>query len=502
MTRKHHFVLFLAAFLLLLGTPGAFAGQAALSDFSATGSSLVWTPVADGEMTLRIATPDGRTMDYAVEGYSVLDVADLAADFGHLADGLYTWELRPNLALDQAQISAFADNTRGLVRSPFADANIQSGTFSLDNGVLISDRTEEASTGPRMAAPGGLDQATIATPGGLDEQSFPGQDVIVEGSLCVGVDCNTAGENFGFDTVILKENNLRVFFNDTSSSGSFPNVDWRLTANDSNNGGENKFTIDDATNGKSPFKIEANTPNNTIVADSNGRLGVGTASPVLQIHTLDGNTPGLRLEQDGSDGFAARTWDVAGNETNFFVRDVNDGSALPFRIYPGTGDDNLVLRNGRAGIGTANPSTGLHMQVADADGSVLIENNSSTDATRTLMALQNNGPVVLKFLNTNGVGVDWSFRTSNGGFFVRNETASQNQFALQSNGTLTISNDVGTSLMSLDSSGNLTVNSVTETGSPLIYRAPDAEIEALRAENQALADRLAALEARLAALEN
>ncbi|MEO0863652.1 MAG: hypothetical protein AAFY39_03505, partial [Pseudomonadota bacterium] len=46
-------------------------------------------------------------------------------------------------------------------------------------------------------------------------------DVIVQGSICVGIDCSN-GESFGFDTLRLKENNLRIKAQDTSSSASFP----------------------------------------------------------------------------------------------------------------------------------------------------------------------------------------------------------------------------------------------------------------------------------------
>src|SRR5690606_30999212 len=103
-------------------------------------------------------------------------------------------------------------------------------------------------------------------------------DVIVDGSLCVGFDC-VNGENFGFDTIRLKENNLRVKFDDTSNSGSFPFVDWQLTANDSANGGANKFSIDDITNSKTPFTVEANAPTNSLYVDDGGRLGLGTSTP-------------------------------------------------------------------------------------------------------------------------------------------------------------------------------------------------------------------------------
>ena len=68
---------------------------------------------------------------------------------------------------------------------------------------------------------------------------------------------------------------------------------------------------------------------------SAGRIGFGTATPVLDLHVVSGNTPALRLEQDGSSGFTAQTWDVAGNEAVFFIRDVTSGSRLPFKIQPG-----------------------------------------------------------------------------------------------------------------------------------------------------------------------
>ncbi|MEP5152216.1 hypothetical protein, partial [Planktotalea sp.] len=85
-------------------------------------------------------------------------------------------------------------------------------------------------------------------------------DVIISGgSLCVGMDC-VNGENFGFDTIRLKENNLRIHFDDTSNSASFPGNDWRIVANDSGNGGSNYLAIEDSTAGRVPFRVEATAP--------------------------------------------------------------------------------------------------------------------------------------------------------------------------------------------------------------------------------------------------
>jgi len=58
---------------------------------------------------------------------------------------------------------------------------------------------------------------------------------------------------------------------------------------------------------------------------------------------VDGNTPALRLDQDSSSGFTPQVWDVAGNEASFFIRDVTNGSTLPFRIFPGASGSALAV---------------------------------------------------------------------------------------------------------------------------------------------------------------
>jgi len=80
-------------------------------------------------------------------------------------------------------------------------------------------------------------------------------DLIVDGSECVGYDC-VQNEQFSFSTIKLKENNLRIEFTDTSGSSSFPSNDWQITINDSANGGEDYFSVDDITSGKKLLKIK------------------------------------------------------------------------------------------------------------------------------------------------------------------------------------------------------------------------------------------------------
>ncbi|NJN37027.1 MAG: hypothetical protein HC794_08170 [Nitrospiraceae bacterium] len=105
-----------------------------------------------------------------------------------------------------------------------------------------------------------------------------------------------------------------------------------------------------------PVQIEGAAPTNSLFVDDGGRVGLGTSTPVLDLHVVSGNTPALRLEQDGSSGFTAQTWDVAGNEAVFFVRDVTAGSRLPFKIVPGAPTNSLVTASsGDVGVGILSP---------------------------------------------------------------------------------------------------------------------------------------------------
>jgi hypothetical protein len=203
--------------------------------------------------------------------------------------------------------------------------------------------------------------AMVLVPAGaaVAQTTFP-NDVIVQGSLCTGLDCPPA--SFGFDTIVLRENNLRIFFDDTSVSAGFPANKWRITINDSASGGASFFSVDDATANRSVFKVTAGAPANSLFVASNGNVGLGTAAPVLDLSISTSDTPAIRLEQTAAGGFTAQTWDIGANEANFFVRDVTGGSRLSFRVRPGAPTSSLdIAASGNVGVGTASPSARLHV---------------------------------------------------------------------------------------------------------------------------------------------
>ena len=343
------------------------------------GKTLTFTPRAAYEqITLRVSAPDGRTFD--VRGSSgPVTFAPFTAAGATPPEGSYTWEIRltprgavPPEVLERAKQARETGDTdaSGALRVAVARAVVvQSGGFRLVGGTLFAGQeTEPAAGRPRRQAravsPRGpeMELASLLSPASRSVMDFViADDLIVQGSACVGLDC-VSGESFGFDTIRMKENNTRLKYDDTSTSPGFPANDWQLTANDSASGGLNKWSVDDVTGAKTPFTIEAGTPTNAIYADSTGRIGFRTATPVLDLHVNTSDTPAIRQEQNSSGGFTAQTWDIGANEANWFVRDVTGGSRLPLRIRPGAPTSSIdIAATGRVGVGTASPQTNLHV---------------------------------------------------------------------------------------------------------------------------------------------
>lgn len=262
-------------------------------------------------------------------------------------------------------------------------------------------------------------------------------DVIVQGSHCVGIDC-IDGENFGFDTVRLKENNLRIHFDDTSASGTFPLNDWRIIINDTINGGTSHFSVEDSTSVTVPFRIEATAPSNSLVVDATGRIGIKTNAPATEIHSVDSDTPTLRLEQDDSGGWTPQTWDIAGNEANFFIRDVTNGSKLPFRIKPNSDANSIYIAPGAVGVGTSSPDANAALHVVKEAGdsrAVLIDGE--------IAVIYDNPSSLFRFKDSVS-GQTWRFTMlPDGSFQMKDQTNSGGAlFQFNVDGSIRIRGDV------------------------------------------------------------
>jgi hypothetical protein len=261
----------------------------------------------------------------------------------------------------------------------------------------------------------------LASTSAMADQVIP-DDLIVQGSACVGLDC-VNNESFGFDTLRLKENNTRIKFEDTSTLAGFPANKWQLTANDSASGGLNKFSIENTTVATVPFTIVGSAPTNSMFVASTGKVGFRTAAPVLDLHVTTGDTPAHRFEQTAASGFTAQTWDVAGNEANFFVRDVTGGSRLPLRIRPGAPTSSLdIAASGNVGFGTASPGFRLH----------------AVDTNTIVGKMESSGAAA--FLEQKNTDSDWLTGPTNGntpqGWGLFSVTAGQYRIAIDGSGNV------------------------------------------------------------------
>lgn len=114
-------------------------------------------------------------------------------------------------------------------------------------------------------------------------------DLIVNSSECIGFDC-VNGEIFNFTTLKLKENNLRIEFNDTSTSG--PSSDWLIRTNDSTSGGDNYFGVAEVFNGDGHadpliFRIDAGAPQLSLYIDDLGNLRLNPGGTARIINLAD-----------------------------------------------------------------------------------------------------------------------------------------------------------------------------------------------------------------------
>ncbi len=433
--------------LFVLGTSGAAddrMSEMAAARTTIRSTAVSWEPLIDfNSAVLTVSGPDGAVLSREFGRGETPQIGVVDKRGNALVDGQYAWELRFSPALDPAVKRALQEARETGDETVVAELKRQgklpegaviSGYFRVRSGSIITPGKAEARTAGERTAPSEPDQgdAVGADTDLATKDQVILDDLIVDGSACIGFDC-VNGESFGFDTIRIKENNLRIKAQDTSSTASFPSNDWQITFNDSANGGANKFSIDDIDGGRTPFTIEAGAPSHSLYVDDGGRLGLGTSTPVVDVHIKSGNTPTLRLEQDGSSGFTPQTWDVAGNEANFFIRDATNGSTLPFRIFPGAPTNALTIEGstGDVGLGTTSPGAPLHAV------------RTSGPSAKTMLMLSNNGGVRFDFEDTSAGGF-WRFQTanSNNEFQITRSGTGETELLLDNNGNLTIHGDI------------------------------------------------------------
>ena len=473
--RKSVALSFLAAAALVavsLTTAAQTPNEPSLAKVTGGASGPTWEiGVAHSGGTLTVVFPDGRSIRKTFRAGTSPQIGLSDKQMENLPDGVYVYELQLSPALAAGDKQALTkgrakdddpESERTARKHTTAAPLVQSGSFAVVNGsIIVAGATEpQRRPEPRSGRSSGATSMSSFRRLLNHRASFlpdvvTPDDAIIQGSACVGLDC-VDGEDFGFDTIRVKENNTRIQFDDTSTSAGFPANNWQIRANASGSGGENFLGIvDQGATGNSEtgtvvFQATAGAPANSLRIASTGKIGLRTATPVLDLHMNTGDTPAMRFEQNNASGFTAQTWDVAGNEANFFVRDVTGGSRLPFRIRPGAPTSSVdISASGSVGVGTASPGFALDVQ-----------QNTGNNATGTVLRLKGNvtgtnANTQIRFTGkTNGdlftIGTDISTNNGSRVFQVFDLVGGSPRFTIDSTGRVGIATTGPTDTLSVN----------------------------------------------------
>ncbi len=190
--------------------------------------------------TLTISAPDGRVFRKEYKAGGSLQFMLTDKDGERMPDGVYNYEIRlaPSISAGARESLAKArgnddepEAVRAARKRTVLPGLVESGSFSVINGMVVVGGIEEGagSVGKAQTGPVVQPRAAALVPAAsvsklhhplrvMSPDDVIPDDLIVQGSACVGLDC-VNGEVFGFDTVRLKENNTRLQFDDTSGAG-------------------------------------------------------------------------------------------------------------------------------------------------------------------------------------------------------------------------------------------------------------------------------------------
>ena len=158
-------------------------------------------------------------------------------------------------------------------------------------------------------------------------------------------------------------------------------TDWSLGANSNGN-----FTLFDAVNNNNCFTVEAGAGANTLVIDTNNRVGVGTDAPQKTLHVNGGDSDTvLRLESQDSavhlelkdNAATSRVMGIPNGGLRLSADHDNQANDSIIKFSVDGSDKMLIDATGKVGIGTISPNKTLEVR-----GEISVGPSGSTDVNQ------------------------------------------------------------------------------------------------------------------------
>jgi hypothetical protein len=350
-------------------------------------TSVEWSPAVDSEgLVLTVVGPGGMILRQETKAGQAPSLGLLDSKGHRLLDGIYAWELRaiPHIDLETREAVTKARDTgdesalRLLGKTLPERPLVQSGSFAVKDAIFVAVEP------PKVPA-----KADSKIKNSTAKDLVETGNLVVKGNTCIGSGCTDTDATF--PVLKLKGPDVGILFDDQATPEEDPpgsTRKWALVINS----GADQINLLDIDASSTPFRVAGDAPDSSLSIASNGNLGLGTSTPAQDIHVISGNSPAIRLEQDGTGGPSARTWDVGANETSFFVRDVTNSSAVPFQVRAGAPTSSIdVAANGNVGIGTSSPSVRLDVKANTSGAAVARVQNSSATGYSGFEYLNNAG---------------------------------------------------------------------------------------------------------------
>ncbi len=281
----------------------------------------------------------------------------------------------------------------------------------------------------------------------------------MKGNACIGISCTDDDPDPNLPTLILKGPQPHIRFDDQFVEGGSSPHDWALLINP-NSAAE--FSIADAENGLFPFTIAGGAPDSSVYVASNGKVGLGTATPAAPLHLFGSAANDVHIGI-GPNPASGPAFNVGYGGSSFgrgagFLNVLPDASATApnpsLRFMTATVERMIVTNTGNVGIGTSSPSTQLHVRNTGSGGKILAENASGTTTPRELLEIRNNGGAAFILADTS-TPQRWSIISFGGSLIQDNQANAGLELSLSPTGNLAIAGTLTTGTTTVN--GNLTV---------------------------------------------